>query len=344
MPPKITACILTHGRPRELALCCRSIARSLPPDGEVLVIVNGASPVIARNDGQRIVNDPRFRIHALAGEPRAAARNHAWALARGEIVVFLDDDVVVPRHFFSEVLAAFASDPRAGIAGGPNLTPPPSRWPSRLFGAVMTSAFAAPMVRRRYGACPGGGPTPAGERDLALCNLAVHRDRVPTGLRFEGRLRGSEENVYIHACARRGVGAVFDGRLSVHHWRRPRLLAFLRQIHGYGFGRAQQFVLAPGTFHPAFCLPSLAVALFPVLAIEPNSLAAMCLVHAALSLAGAAASRQARRLGPLSVLLLVPLTALVHAAYGIGFLRGAWHEAARILPRVRIGYETCATR
>jgi glycosyltransferase involved in cell wall biosynthesis len=85
------------------------------PPFEVIVVDNGSRDGTAQLVRERIPGVPFSLVLSQHAEPnRGAARNAGIALARGETVVFVDDDVWVPPDF----LAAHA---RAHVAGGGDL-------------------------------------------------------------------------------------------------------------------------------------------------------------------------------------------------------------------------------
>jgi GT2 family glycosyltransferase len=59
--------------------------------------------------------DPRIRVIPQSNQGPAAARNHGAQLARGEIILFTDDDCVPDRNWLREMLRPFA-DPEV-VAG-----------------------------------------------------------------------------------------------------------------------------------------------------------------------------------------------------------------------------------
>ncbi len=312
---KLSVFVITWRRATLLEACVTTALADLPKDAELVVVVNGSDP-----DAEAILsrkNDPRFRWLVGPRELRAICRNRGFEEARGEVLLFLDDDVQVPRGYFREVMRRFEADPKLSVLGGPNRTPPDSPWREKVFGAVMTSPFAAPFVYRRY--AEGGAYRAAGEHDLILCNLALRRSHVPEALRFEGGLKSNEENLFLFRCRARGLSLKASGTCFVYHRRRASLAGFLQQIFSYGFGRAQQTVRAPSSMHPAFLVPSLALVGGPLfVALNPEWL----LAYGALSLFGALASRETRQLGALGTLGVWCLTPLLHVSYGVGFWAG----------------------
>lgn len=312
---RLTAFIVTHRRAGLLERCVRSALAALPEDAELRIVVNGSD-----RDSEHWLStqrDPRLQWTVCPREPRTLCRNRGFTESRGDILHFLDDDVEVPAALFHDVLARFDADPSLAVLGGPNRTPPCSPWQEKVYGAVMTSPFAAPFVFRRY--AESLGDRDGSEHDLILCNLALRRSRIPEGLRFEDGLRSNEENLFLFECRRQGLRILASGQCFVFHRRRSTLTGFLRQILSYGFGRAQQTWRAPSSTHPAFLVPAVCLVLGPLALTWQPSLGLVYLAFAAL---GSVGSRSVRELGPLGGIAVVGLTPLVHGLYGLGFWAG----------------------
>lgn len=323
---KLTVHVVTSGRQDLLEKCCRSIVKALIPGVEVNVLINGDHP--AAEAWLKELNHPAFSWLSVPREPLTEARNRPLATSRADHILYLDDDVEVAPHLFATVIRYLDNHPDIAIIGGPNLTPPDSPRVEHAFGAVMTSFFAAPMVRARYGGRARKESVPTTGRELMFCNLAVRRASIPPDIRFRKGLKSNEENLFIYECSRAGLKSKFIPSAYVYHHRRPSLRLFTRQIFSYGFGRAQQTRLTPGSLHPAFLVPPLAwvgliVALFsPVL--RPWIPVVMA-AHLVVSVLASLESPTVRALGVSGVLSMGPLTMLVHAAYGLGFWKGLFN-------------------
>lgn len=108
--------IPTRDRAGYLDVALRSIAPQARETGaEVIVVVDGpdeASVRVAESYGARVIAHPT---------PRGpnAARNAGWTAARGELVIFVDDDVEAPRSWLPALLAAAAATPDRDVFAGP---------------------------------------------------------------------------------------------------------------------------------------------------------------------------------------------------------------------------------
>ncbi len=108
--------VVACGEGRRIERCLEALGRTREPAHplEILVVDNGCSAstrawLAARADLSLIRNEENL------GAP--AARNQALARARGEWIVFLDDDVVVTQHWLSHLLWHAEVDPLAACIG-----------------------------------------------------------------------------------------------------------------------------------------------------------------------------------------------------------------------------------
>ena len=117
MPPILSVIVPTHDT-RDLTLRCLEtvLAEQQGPDGLELVVVDdgsrdGTADDVARRHPQVTV----LRQEQAQGFTRSA--NAGLAAARGEILLLLNSDTEVMPGSLALLSAAFAADPRLGVAG-----------------------------------------------------------------------------------------------------------------------------------------------------------------------------------------------------------------------------------
>lgn len=101
MPPEVTAVVTTHGRPHHVHEALASLRAETHPDVEVVVVDDGDE-----FDPAAVRGDVRLRVVRGVGLGVARARNLGLDAARGEFVIFLDDDDVALPHRISSLVAA----------------------------------------------------------------------------------------------------------------------------------------------------------------------------------------------------------------------------------------------
>lgn len=116
----LSAIVPTHDRPEALSQCLRTLMtqRVAGDELEIVVIDDGSRADVAPVVADAAVGAPflvRCERQPLAG--LNAARNRGAAIARGELLAFLDDDTLVDPGWARALLDAFADHPCAAVAG-----------------------------------------------------------------------------------------------------------------------------------------------------------------------------------------------------------------------------------
>jgi GT2 family glycosyltransferase len=225
--PIASIVIPTHGRPEYLDVTLTSIAPQAERVGaEVIVVSDGrdaASAAVAGRHGARLITLPN-----PAGAN--AARNAAVRQARGDLLVFIDDDIDAPPGWLDTLLAGVAAAPDRDVFGGP--------------------------IRARL---EGGGPRACGrepapittldlgseDRDVALvwsANMAIRRRSLDEIGRFDETIsiRGDEED-WQRRYAARGGRVRYVANAGLDH-RRSAADATIRRLaaSAYAQGRASR--------------------------------------------------------------------------------------------------------
>ena len=143
---KISVVIATKDRAALLGGALASLrAQDGAPDYELIVVDNGSSdatPSVAREHGAD---------YAFVAEPnRGKARNAGIARATGEIVAFVDDDVVVPPHFLAARAKAHDAEIFPVAVSGPIVNvPDPAHRPKPTAANVSRAFFVTCNVSVR---------------------------------------------------------------------------------------------------------------------------------------------------------------------------------------------------
>jgi GT2 family glycosyltransferase len=87
--------------------CLSHLARSIPAPDELIIVIDGASD----GDGELAASLGALVIQLPAAVGAARARNAGVAAASGDVVVFIDADVVVPPHLVGRAVRELADDP-----------------------------------------------------------------------------------------------------------------------------------------------------------------------------------------------------------------------------------------
>lgn len=113
-PPRVSIVVPVYNDARNLADCLAALEAAALPGSELIVVDDASrdeSVAVARHAGATVI-----ALEKNAGP--AAARNRGAAAASGEIVFFVDADVVVARDAVRRVADDFAADPDLGAVFG----------------------------------------------------------------------------------------------------------------------------------------------------------------------------------------------------------------------------------
>ena len=183
--PAISVVVATRERPQSLARCLDSLLGLRYPHLEVIVVDNapetGATAQLVAERYRGAVTYVEEPVRGLA-----SAHNRGLAHARGAIVAFTDDDVIVDREWAGALAEAFAASPRAACVTG-------------LILPAQLATTAQAMLERRGGFAKGFS-----RAEHALCLPGAH----PLFPFTAGRL-GSGANMAFTAAALREIGG-FD--------------------------------------------------------------------------------------------------------------------------------------
>lgn len=231
--PMFSVIVCTYNGARTLEECLRGVATLDYPNYETIVISDGST------DGTAAIA-ARYGVRFIETENRglSSARNLGLALARGELVAYLDDDARPDPQWLTYLARHFQSSQDVGV-GGPNL-------PFAEDGPVSHAVANAP-----------GGPTHVLLDDrhaehIPGCNMAFRRDALLELGGFDPQFRVAGDDVDL--CWRvleRGWTLGFHPGAAVWHHRRDTVTGYLRQQRGYGRAEALLERKWPHKYGPA---------------------------------------------------------------------------------------------
>jgi GT2 family glycosyltransferase len=112
--PSVSVIVPAYNSSRELRECLSALSRSVPPPLEIIVVDDASTDdtsSVATEHGAIVL-----RLARNAGP--AAARNAGGRAAQGDIVLFVDSDVVVAPEAIRRVVKAFEDDPALAAVFG----------------------------------------------------------------------------------------------------------------------------------------------------------------------------------------------------------------------------------
>jgi GT2 family glycosyltransferase len=127
---KLSIVIGTRHRPESLRRCLDSLARQIVRPDEVVIVDDGQldpAPFVESLERTGIAVQYFNKSHD-AGLTKS--RNLGIRQSRGDIVMFLDDDVELEPQYMQAILRVYDAHPEVGGVGG-RLNDPPLSWPKR---------------------------------------------------------------------------------------------------------------------------------------------------------------------------------------------------------------------
>ena len=117
----LTVIICTYNREKYIYECLSRLAKDTEPKGWEIVLVNNNSTDQTSAECERFVKDfkpTNYRYFVETKQGLSFARNRGIAEAKGEWLVFLDDDAMIESDYITNLQKHLSEHPEAGAFGG----------------------------------------------------------------------------------------------------------------------------------------------------------------------------------------------------------------------------------
>lgn len=307
---KFSIIIVTFNRKKALIACLQSIrAQSLKMPHEVIVILNGDLAYIEKYR----TSFPGFHFTHIPFTTTANARNIAIKKAKGEYVLFLNEDSVLPNQYFENVNFELGWD----VLGGPDLPPTDAPPFHKLVGRALASPLCMGAAYKRHSSNTQYD-SKAKERNLIIANLWFKKSLFSEeGFQFNKTLFKNDEYHLLSEMAKQAKVFHYNPSLFVFHQGSPNMeklgAAIIKngkcRAHNYFSNRKQEDVL--------MFTPLLFGLFFLLMIFHPN----VFFVGTILLYTVAILSYDLFHHKRLSLRLVV-LHYLIQFCYGVGLIRG----------------------
>jgi glycosyltransferase involved in cell wall biosynthesis len=225
--PLVSVVVPTYNRlPRLKCVLAALEDQTFPRDDYEIVIVSDGSTDGTDDYVRRAAERGALTFGTQANEGPAAARNHGVALARGDLVLFVDDDVVATPQLVAEHVASHDRAGRDAIVIGPMLTPPDFRMRPWVH-------WEQAMLYKQYEALTAGRFAPT-FRQFYTGNASLPRARFTAAGGFDTRFRRAEDVELAYRLDRDGIAFVWNPyAVGLHYADRP-FESWLRTAYDYG--------------------------------------------------------------------------------------------------------------
>lgn len=213
----ISVVVPTFRRPAVLERTLAALL-AMDPGGdeyEIVVVDDGSG-----DDTPRVVEKigvPRLRFFSQQNRGVAAARNLGVRQARGDLIVFIDDDILVPPSFLRDHVAMHRRFENALVNGRWDFEP-------ALQAALEATAFGRFRLEVEEWVKQGLAKRPLGDgllepEAVTACNLSLSRtafDRIG-GFSEDFPFAGAEDQEFSFRARRAGLRFVYNPDLRVWH-------------------------------------------------------------------------------------------------------------------------------
>ncbi|MFY9487540.1 MAG: glycosyltransferase [Solirubrobacterales bacterium] len=241
--PFATVVICSCNRPDSLARALHSVLALDYPDFEIVVVDN-----LPREPGTReaveALGSPRIAYVAEPLPGLSRARNRGFSVARGDLIAFTDDDVVVDAQWLAALARAFTHDKQVGMVTGLVPTAELRTEAQQFFDQTVT--WSAWMDRRVFDRNGGRGDGPfypyrAGRFGTGA-NFAISREAARQIGPFDEALGagspagGGEDLDYFLRVIDHGWRIAVEPAAITWHYHRVTADALEKQLYTYGTG------------------------------------------------------------------------------------------------------------
>jgi glycosyltransferase involved in cell wall biosynthesis len=245
--PFVSVVIPTHNRPDRIQSCLRTLLALDYPNYEIVVVDNAPSgPETAEYIQQTYANHPQ--IHYVR-EDRAGgswARNAGIVAARGKILAFADDDIVVDTHWLTEMVKAFTVVEDVACVTGlilPFELETPAQFWIEEFGGFAKGFQRRIFDMKKYHPKTPLHPYTAGQFGAGAC-MAFTANFLHSVGGFDIALgpatiaRGGEDLTLFFEAVVRGHRLVYEPAAIGYHPHHREYRALQKQVYDYGIGFA----------------------------------------------------------------------------------------------------------
>ena len=238
--PSLSVAICTRDRATIVSRCLDSLLPLQKAYGFELLVIDNAPPDQATARLVKELPTVRYTLEKYPG--LNFARNRAWKEASGDLIAYLDDDVVVDREWVAGLQEAFTENPDAAAFTG--LVMPLKLDTNAQVLFEKRKGFRRGFDKKRFGRILAGNSLyPCGAGIFgAGCNMAFRRDvlrelggfdeALDTGPSLPG---GGDLDIF-YRIIRAGHALVYEPSFMVFHEHRASESALRRQYYTWGLG------------------------------------------------------------------------------------------------------------
>ena len=333
-----------YNRPDEVDELLESLCHQEVKDFEVIIVEDGSKiPCKDVCDKYAGILDLHYYYKENSGPGQS--RNYGAERARGEWLIVLDSDVVLPEKYLASV-ANSTSDTTAentkqsGLAawGGPDTSHPDFTPVQKAISYAMTSFFTTGGIRGGSSHKSGGTRGALDKFYPRSYNMGIRR-KVYMELGGFSKMRFGEDIDFSYRIVEAGYKTCLIPEAWVWHKRRTDFRKFFRQVFNSGIARINLTKRHPGTLKLVHLLPTVfTLGVFALILtsaagrllmyyVDNDRFRWLCLLpwtpillYSAIILVDSTTKNRSLKVG----LLSVPAAFVQLMGYGLGFIKSWW--------------------
>jgi len=242
---KYSIVVPVFNRPDEVSELLGSLARQNVRHFEVIIVEDG-STITCKNECARYAGKLSLHYYSKANSGPGPSRNYGAERARGEWVIVLDSDVVLPDGYLQAVDDALMAE-EADAFGGPDRSHASFTNTQKAINYSMTSFFTTGGIR--------GGKRKLDKFYPRSYNMGIRRE-VYQRLGGFSKMRFGEDIDFSIRLFEAGCKVRLFRDAWVWHKRRTDFYKFFRQVYNSGIARINLKKKHPGSLKAVHMLPA----------------------------------------------------------------------------------------
>ena len=247
---KYAIIVPVFNRPDEVDELLQSLCRQSQQDFEVIIVEDG-SQTPCKDVCDQYADRLDLKYYYKENSGPGQSRNYGAERARGEWLIVLDSDVVLPQGYLDAVDAALYgphSTLHCDAWGGPDAAHPSFTPVQKAISYSMTSFFTTGGIR-------GGKGKKMDKFYPRSFNMGIRRE-VYRQLSGFSKMRFGEDIDFSYRIVEAGYQTALIADAWVWHKRRTDLRKFFRQVYNSGIARINLEKRHPGTLKLVHMLPA----------------------------------------------------------------------------------------
>jgi GT2 family glycosyltransferase len=197
----------------------------------------------------------KYEILDLPGKGSPSIyRNKGAEKAKGEIIVFIDDDAIANKDLLKNAENFFKEHPEIDIVGGPQLSPKDEKGFAKISGYTLSSKFGSWEASNRYG---GKKLNLYADENYLTTAIMFCKKSIFKSVKFDEKIFPGEDSKFVMDVEKQGLRIAYSPELIVYHKRRKNMKEFLKQVFNYGKVLSSRKSFSDLLTKPFFILPSI---------------------------------------------------------------------------------------